>query len=338
MDPVTQGALGAAFAQTAAHEWSTGNKHLWKAALIGALAGMAPDLDVLIRSSEDPLLFLEYHRQFTHSFIFIPVGGLLCGLLFFSLFGRRWGLGLGSCVLWATIGYATHGLLDACTSYGTLLLWPFSDQRISWDIVSVVDPLFTLPLLSLVVMAGLTKRRRFAWLGIGWAAVYLLLGYVQHERAMVIAHQLAESRDHEVKRLEVKPSFANILVWKSIYETDGRFYVDAIKAGIGESQVWGGESIARLDVARDFPWLDPNSQQAKDIERFDWFSAGFTAVDPDNPMRIIDIRYSMLPQEINALWGIELSREPEPSEHASYFTSREGGAEAGRELWQMIAE
>ncbi|MCW8195897.1 metal-dependent hydrolase [Proteobacteria bacterium 005FR1] len=338
MDPVTQGALGAAFAQTAARARSTGTKHLWKAAVVGALAGMAPDLDVLIRSSDDPLLFLEYHRQFTHSLFFIPIGGLLCGLLFFWLFGRRWQMKIGQCALWATIGYATHGLLDACTSYGTLLLWPFSDHRFSWDIVSVVDPLFTLPLLAFVITAGITKLRRYAWLGIGWAGLYLLLGYIQHERAVVIAHQLADSRGHDVRRLEAKPSFANILVWKSIYETDGQFFVDAIKVGVFDSHIWRGESIRRLDVSRDFPWLEPESQQARDIKRFDWFSAGFTAVDPDDPTRIIDIRYSMLPQEINALWGIELSKGAGPREHADYFTAREGGAEAGRELWNMITK
>jgi len=34
--------------------------------MLGFLSGMAPDLDILIRSSTDPLLSLEYHRQFTH--------------------------------------------------------------------------------------------------------------------------------------------------------------------------------------------------------------------------------------------------------------------------------
>ncbi|MDB2316436.1 metal-dependent hydrolase, partial [Luminiphilus sp.] len=33
----------------------------------------------------------------------------------------------------ALVGYATHGLLDACTTYGTMLLWPFSDARIAWS-------------------------------------------------------------------------------------------------------------------------------------------------------------------------------------------------------------
>ena len=69
MDPISQGAIGAALA-TATH---TRRKKLLTVALLGTLAGMAPDLDVLMQSPTDPLLFLEYHRQFSHALVFIPV-------------------------------------------------------------------------------------------------------------------------------------------------------------------------------------------------------------------------------------------------------------------------
>ena len=57
MDPVSQGVVGAAFAQTAAKRTT-----LATVAWYGALGGVAPDLDVLFQSSTDPLLFLELHR------------------------------------------------------------------------------------------------------------------------------------------------------------------------------------------------------------------------------------------------------------------------------------
>ena len=68
MDPLTQGALGAALPQA-----TRGKSQVGVAGTLGFVAGMAADLDVLIRSEADPLLFLEYHRQFTHSLVFIPV-------------------------------------------------------------------------------------------------------------------------------------------------------------------------------------------------------------------------------------------------------------------------
>ena len=80
MDPITQGTVGAAFAQ------STANKNnIVQITLIGFLAGLAPDLDALIQSSDDPIVFLEYHRQFSHSLFLFPLA--LCLLLFlFFLF------------------------------------------------------------------------------------------------------------------------------------------------------------------------------------------------------------------------------------------------------------
>lgn len=333
MDPVSQGVLGALAAQ-ATHS----RNQLYKAGFIGALAGMAPDLDILIRSSNDPLLFLEYHRQFTHSIFFIPIGGLICGLLAWLLFGRRWNVRAKSMILWATAGYATHGLLDGCTSYGTLLLWPFTDLRFAWDILSIIDPLFTLPLLFGVIWSARHDSRQGVYFALAWLAFYLIIAIWQHERALNLGHALAESRGHSPERLEAKPSFANIAVWKVIYENDGVFYVDAVKPGLFGSRVWEGDSISRLDIERDFPWLDPASQQAQDIQRFDWFSSNYTARHPDNPYRIIDVRYSLLPQEISALWGIELSPTADADVHVHYYTERNNSRRAAADLWQMVME
>ena len=154
MDPLTQGALGAALPQATATK-PKGTVAL--AGCFGFLAGLAPDLDVLIRSSADPLLFLEYHRQFTHSLIFIPLGGLVAAGLLHLLLGRRHRLPFSRSFLFCTLGYGTHGLLDFATSYGTMLFWPFSEERYAAGIVSIVDPLFTGPLLVLIVIAGIKR-------------------------------------------------------------------------------------------------------------------------------------------------------------------------------------
>ena len=67
MDPLTQGALGAALPQATWAAWTRHNKaQVAVAGVLGMLGGMAADLDVLIRSDTDPLMFLAYHRQFTH--------------------------------------------------------------------------------------------------------------------------------------------------------------------------------------------------------------------------------------------------------------------------------
>jgi len=49
-------------------------------------AGLLADSDVLIHSSSDPLLTIEYHRHFTHSVFFVPIGVLLAAAVLFPFF------------------------------------------------------------------------------------------------------------------------------------------------------------------------------------------------------------------------------------------------------------
>jgi inner membrane protein len=330
MDPLTQGVLGASLPQA-----TSAPKHAGIAGLFGFLAGMAPDLDVLIRSDTDPLLFLEYHRQFTHALIFIPLGGLICGLLLHGLLGRRWGLSWQRSVLYCTLGYATHALLDACTSYGTQLLWPFSDERFAWNNVSIIDPLFTLPMVLLVVTAARRQQPRYARIALVWALCYLGMGLIARDRAEAVGWEIAQQRGHHPLRLEAKPSFANLIVWKIIYETEERYYVDAVRVALGQ-KIFPGDSVEKLDIKRDLPWLDPASQQLRDIERFRWFSNGYIARDPDHKYRIIDVRYSMIPNEVKPLWSIELSPGVPPTQHADYRTARDGTEDHLAIFWRML--
>jgi inner membrane protein len=335
VDPVSQGALGAALAASAAKR-----PRVLVAGALGALAGMAPDLDVLIQSPTDPLLFLEYHRQFTHALVFVPLGALLCAVPL-HLFARRW-LAFGQTYLYCLLGYATHGLLDACTSYGTQLLWPFSEARIAWNFIAVVDPLFTIPLLALVIAAVVRRRPALAHLGMVWAFAYLGLGAWQHSRALDAAMVMANERGHEPESLSVKPSFGNLLVWKTLYADDRWFYVDAVR--LGTSVTWfPGERARRLDPQRDLPWLDRNSQQAIDIERFHRFSAGYLAVGDHqpgtwNPVRIGDIRYSMVPNEIDPLWGIRVKPGAPAHRHVDFFMQRRASPRHREALQRMIFE
>lgn len=332
MDPFTQGLVGATATQVFAKR-----RDVAAAALLGWFSGMAADLDVLIKSDTDPLLALEYHRQFTHSLIFIPVGGLLCAAVMYLLWSRN-RFSFKQTYLFCLLGYATHAVLDACTTYGTLLLWPFSNARVAWNSVSVVDPLFTLPLLLWLLFAIARRSRGWAWIAVVYAFSYLGLGVVQNQRALQVATAIAASRGHQPVELGVKPSFANIIVWKSVYEYQGKYYVDAIRVATQPS-VYTGSSTEKLDLNKHFSWLDLSSQQAVDVERFRWFSNDYLGIDPGNPERIIDIRYSLIPNQLTGMWGIQLQRDAPSTMHARYTVNRPRGAAINpsvQQLWQMI--
>ena len=320
MDMLTHGLVGAALAHTAARR-----EEARLAAGIGLLAGLAADADVLIGASGDPLLTVEYHRHFTHALVFIPVGALLASAVLWPFLRRR--LPFARLYLFALLGYSLSGFLDTCTSYGTYLLWPFVNERIAFHIIGVLDPLFTLLLLVAVAVAWWRRSHAAAVAGLAAAAVYLLFGVVQHQRADALAQELAASRGHRIERAVIKPTLANLMLWRSIYQSGGTYHVDAVRPGLlSDSRTYPGGSISHFVPDRDLPGMPAESTLARDIQRFTALSDGYVAIHPDRPDVLIDVRYSNLPNSVLPLWGIELdlSRPEKRPEERFYRDLSEG--------------
>lgn len=303
MDPISQGVVGALCARPLVP------KRQWPYfAVIAWLSGMAPDLDVFIRSAEQPLLSLIYHRHFTHALLFTPFGGLLCTGLFYGVFLRKRGFRWKHVYIACTVGWASHGPLDACTSYGTQLFWPFSNMRVSWDLISIIDPLFTVPLLILLVLSMRARWQRCANIAIVYMCLYLGLAFVQHERALQTAHALAAARGHEVTQLSVRPSLGNIVLWRSMYRSEDTWYIDAIRA-LDAPQVIEGDSTPVFDSQAALATLPPESPLAHDVQTFAWFTNHHLTFAPSDPQLAIDVRYAMLPNSTRGIWGIRIDPE-----------------------------
>lgn len=332
MDPVSQGVFGSLFAQSCAKK-----ENLRAASFVGCVAGMFADLDIFIRSSADPLLSIEYHRHFTHSLFFIPFGALLVSGLLYPVFRKY--LGFRQLYGFSLLGYGSHGFLDACTSYGTQLWVPFSNYRVAWDVIAVIDPLFTLPLLLLCVLAFIKRRANWSRYALIFAAFYLILGVVQRERAHQAILELAESRGHtSISRLTVKPSIFNIIVWRSIYQVEDTFYVDAVRVGM-RTHIIPGAHIERFplkETLQKFPTQFPtNSTLRKDLLRFAHFSNDYLVKHPRDPDVIADIRYAVLPNSIYPLWGVHPYWN-EPERHVRFINFHEVTPETWTEFGDML--
>ena len=331
MDPVTHAVLGASLAQAAC-----GRRLGRTAALAGAVAGVLPDADVFIRSAADPLVAVAAHRGFTHALVFVPVGALVAVLPWLLRpAGRAGGRGL---VLWlaAAVAYLSHVLLDAATSYGTQLLWPFSDHRAGWDWIAVVDPAFTLPLAAGLAWALRRRSAAPALAGLACALAYLGLGIVQHGRAEVALRELAARRGHAPVRLEVMPTLANQLVWRTLYEHGGRIHSDRVRVG------WTG--AVTLREGWSLPLAGPAdltaAERARDTRgsfaRFAWFSEHWVARSPGDPTVLADMRYSLSAEAFDPIWGIRYTPPGAPAEVEWINRSRDRRVDLG-EMWREIA-
>lgn len=331
VDPVSHVLLGASLGYAA-----FGRRLGRAAAGVGALGGLAPDVDILIRSATDPLVAIEAHRGFTHALVFVPVGAAaVAGLWLVSPAGRtrdRW------LALWAAaaLAWLSHALLDAATSYGTQLLWPFSRHRAGWDLISIIDPIFTLALAAGLGGALARRNLRPAVIGLAVAGLYLGLGAVQHERARAAQRALAAARGHALERAEVMPTMANNIVWRGLYVHGGRIYSDRIRAGwFSDATVREGWSLP-LAGAADLTTAERARNVRGSFERFAWFSEDWVARSPGDPTVFADMRYSLSAEAFDPIWGIRFTPPGAPVEVEWINRSRHRRVSA-RQMWREIA-
>lgn len=306
MDSLTQGLLGAAAAQALM------GRRVERAWLVGAVGGLLPDADILIRSASDPLLAIEYHRQFTHALVFIPVGGLIAALPW--IVRKRHRRNRKEIVAAAIVAYATHGLLDACTTYGTQLFWPFSSYRVAWNLISIVDPIFTIALIIGLVWSTSGNRRQPAAIALAFCLLYLFAGGIQRERAVAARDRIAATRGQTPVRADAFPTIGNNLVWRSLYQSGDSLYADRIRVPwLGSPEWTEGLSVAALSDPP--PSATNNPRIRRDFQRFSWFSAGWLARDPTDSTVIGDARYSMRTEAFEPIWGVRFHpNEPTPTE------------------------
>ncbi|MDP2688179.1 MAG: metal-dependent hydrolase [Aequorivita sp.] len=221
MDSVTQIVLGVAVGEAV-----LGKKIGNKAIVLGAIAGTIPDLDVAANYFTDTVSALEIHRGFTHSILFALVFGLIFGWLL-SLWDKRATLKQWSW-FWF-LCFVTHPLLDAHTTWGTQLFWPF-DLRLAYKNIFVIDPLYTLPFLVFLILAmfqkrGSVKRRKFNNLGLIISSGYMLVTIILKGITFYKFETALKEQNISYLALQTKPSPMNAILWTANVETENAFLI-----------------------------------------------------------------------------------------------------------------
>lgn len=168
MDPITHGIAGALLGKAFFSKSATSKQQAQydderrrarirtRVAILAATAGaMFPDVDVIADMiSHDPLAIVKYHRGITHSFFGLPFFAV--GLAALTRWiTRRLKIASPSFAVLVLIygtGILSHILMDGTTSFGTRMLTPFSQRRVAWDWIFIIDFVFT----SLLLLPQLT--------------------------------------------------------------------------------------------------------------------------------------------------------------------------------------
>ncbi len=283
MDSVTQIVLGAAVGEAV-----LGKKIGNKAIVLGAIAGTIPDLDVAANYFTDTVSALEIHRGFTHSIVFAVVFGLLFGWLL-SLCDKR--ASLKEWFWFWFLCFVTHPLLDAHTTWGTQLFWPF-DLRLAYKNIFVIDPLYTLPFLIFLILAmfqkrGSIKRRRFNNLGLIVSSAYMLLTLILKGITYSKFETALRNQNIAYSALETKPSPLNTILWTANVETEDAFL-------IGDYSFFDTKPIKFFPHPKNHGALEALAEEEK-VKRLIKITKGwYTVSERPDGIYLNDLRFGMM--------------------------------------------
>lgn len=224
MDSFTQIVLGAGMGEIA-----LGKKVGNKAMLWGAIAGTIPDLDVIAGPFMSDIQALAFHRGISHSLVFTIGFAPILGFIITQCYKKK----DASWLEWSwlsLLGLVTHPLLDCFTTFGTQLFLPFSDYRVAFNSIFIVDPIYTLPFFfCLIVAACLQKkspaRHVWAWTGVIVSSLYLIFTLGNKVYINYRFDRSLEAQKITYTRMMSTPTPFNNILWTGIAEGKDNYYV-----------------------------------------------------------------------------------------------------------------
>lgn len=224
MDSITQAALGGLCGEM------TLRKQLgWKGVVWGLFFGTLPDLDIIAYPWLDKMQQLSWHRGLSHSILMCFVAAAIFGWLLAKLH-RKKGITQKQATWFVFITWVTHITIDCFTSYGTQIFEPFSDHRVAWNNMSIIDISFTVPMLLGLLLVLFFKRDSRARTSIGritalWLCLYAAASVVLKFHAYRYFEKQLSAQGIQPTRIMTAPTISNIFLWRMLAESEGDYHI-----------------------------------------------------------------------------------------------------------------
>lgn len=266
MDSITHVVIGGALGELA-----FGKKLGNKAVIVGAIANTIPDLDVFtLKLASSPEMAMHFHRGYTHAFFTHPFMAIPFAYLTYRIFKKE--ISFLKWYLFFLLGFVIHVLLDGGTAYGTQMFLPFTNKLISWNNLSVVDPLFTLAPLLFFMLVWFFKnenklRRKLALGSLFLSLVYLGTSTYNKFNSTAIFKQNLKEKNISYTNFTSTPTMFTSWLWNMIAYNDSTMYM-------AEYSVFQKTKIVDIiEIKRNIELLQPIKQSFA-VQSAIWFSAG----------------------------------------------------------------
>lgn len=267
MDSITQALLGAVVGEAVL------GRHLgWRGAVYGAAFGTLPDLDILFMPFMDQVQRVYWHRGISHS---VPMM-ILASFLFGSLLSKWWQwwkrpVNFYHAAVFVFLAWSTHVLIDCFTTYGTSLWSPFSSDREWWNIMFIIDPLFTLPMVAgLIGSWFFWRNKRHRWIpnavGLIVSCLYVCLSFLM--KTQIISPRFYEAfAAAGAEHIAIAPMPLNTILWRGIAETEDEYLVGLYSPMDSDSEI----QFTRIQKNHH---LIESMKDSREFQALDWFSRG----------------------------------------------------------------
>ncbi len=222
MDSITQACVGAVVGEIA-----LGKELGWRAPLWGAIVGSMPDMDIVAFPWLDDLERMRWHRGWSHA---LP-GLILCAGIGAAWLHWRQHIAWLRCVLIATICVGVNILIDCFNVYGTQVFEPFSDYRVMGNLLFIIDPLFTGPLLLGLITCRSLRWKKDEWgqwamlTGVILSCLYLSWAFLNKMRINSTFEDVLAHHQYEATRWMSTPTPFNTQYWRLLAEVPGGYVI-----------------------------------------------------------------------------------------------------------------
>jgi inner membrane protein len=202
MDTLTHALSGALLAR-ATNPRTALPRSLPRRIAAGFFACAAPDLDFVVGFA-GPTAYLAQHRGVTHSLILLPLWALLFSWILAKILRepRGWRALYGV----TAMSLALHVAGDVITSFGTMVLAPFSDWRAAIGTTFIIDLWFSgIIVAGLVASVFLPKFRAPSVAALALLAGYVGFQYLQKEKALEFGAEYAKTKAMGNARISAQP-------------------------------------------------------------------------------------------------------------------------------------
>jgi inner membrane protein len=287
VDSLTHIAIGACIG-----DLFLGKKIGKKAMLYGAIAASLPDIDFITSfwmNTPDDLLA---HRGFTHSFLFAFLIIILLAIFFRKRHSaeeipvRTWLVFMG-------VEIFSHIFIDAFNAYGIGWFEPFSHYRVSFNVIFVADPFFSVwPSIAAICLLFLNsnsnKRRRIAKFGLIFCSLYLLYCISNKVRIDNKTRYALIQEGIHYNRYFTTPTPFNNWLWYVVAETDSGYQI-GYRSVFDENEHIEFKYFPRNDFLLK-PW-----NGRRDLRKLIRFSKGYyTAGISDHGIVFNDLRFGQM--------------------------------------------